>query len=200
MTAARDYFPLRKGLCLEYLYESNEFSTPAHVVVTILRVAGKGKTVSAVARMTTKLKGQETSTEFKVAKTLKAVVSYDGIIIGGRTEFALPAKTGTKWREEPENSEIKSVSEKVKTPAGQFCNCMKVASKIELEDGGFAERYYAPGVGYVMEKYCTGDIQAVVQLLSVSEATQKDLSSKTVRRSLSARAKLGGCPPGERQQ
>lgn len=198
--SVRDYFPLLKGLCLEYLYESNEFSAPAHVVVTILRVSGKGKSVSAVARMTTKLKGQETSTEFKVAKTPKSVCSYDGIIIGGRTEFALPVKVGVKWREEPENSEIKSLAEKVKVPAGVFCNCMKVVSKMELEDGGSAERYYAPGVGYVMEKYCTSDIQATVQLLSVSQATQKALSSKTIRRSLSARAKLGGCPPGERQQ
>lgn len=198
--AARDYFPLQKGLRLEYLYESNEFSAPAQVVVTVLRASGKGKSVSAVARMTTKLKGQETSTEFKITKTPKAVNTYDGIIIGGRTEFTFPAKVGAKWREEPENSEIRSLSERVKVPAGSFCNCMKVVSKMDLEDGGSAERYYAPGVGYVLEKYCTSDIQATVRLLSVSQATQKDLSSKTIRRSLSARAKLGGCPPGERQQ
>ena len=197
---AKDYFPVQKGLRLEYHYESSEFSAPAQVVMTVLRCTGRGATASAIARMTTKLKGQETSSEYKIAKSAKAVNTFDGIIIGGRTEFVLPAKVGAKWREEPETCEIKSVSEKVKTPAGQFKNCLKVVAKMDLEGGGHAERYYAPGVGLVLEKYCTADIQACVRLLSVSQASAKDISAKTVRRSLSARTKLCGHPRLEEKQ
>jgi len=197
---SKDYFPLKKGLRLEYAYESNEFSAPARVVLTILRVSGKGAALSAVARMTTALKGQETSTEYKIAKTAKNVNTFDGIIVGGRLELQLPPTPGLKWRDQCELCEIKSVNEKVKTPAGVFTGCVRVDSKIDLEGGGHARRYYAPGVGYVMEEYCTDDIQAHVRLVSLSEATQKDMSAKTVRRSLASRNKMSGCPSREKQK
>lgn len=196
----KDYYPLKKGLRLEYDYQSNEFSAPARVVVTVLRVTGKGASASAVARMTTVLKGQETSTEYKIAKTTKNINTFDGIIVGGRLELQLPPKPGLKWRDQCELCEIKSVSEKVKTPAGSFSGCVRVDSKIDLEGGGQARRYYAPGVGYVLEDYCTEDIQAQVRLVSVSEASQKDMSAKTVRRSLASRNKLGACPSREKQK
>ena len=50
-----------------------------------------------------------------------------------------------------DRAEIVSVSEIVKTPAGEFKNCVKVEESTPLEPGKKEYKYYAPGVGLVQE-------------------------------------------------
>ena len=48
-----------------------------------------------------------------------------------------------------QTTEIVSVNETVKTPAGEFKNCLKVEETTPLEPGVKEYKYYAPGVGLV---------------------------------------------------
>jgi hypothetical protein len=50
-----------------------------------------------------------------------------------------------------DRAEIVSVSETVKTPAGEFKNCLKVEETTPLEPATKEYKYYAPGIGLVQE-------------------------------------------------
>ena len=50
-----------------------------------------------------------------------------------------------------DRAEIVSVSETVRTPAGEFKSCMKVEETTPLEPGKKEYKYYAPGIGLVQE-------------------------------------------------
>ncbi len=50
-----------------------------------------------------------------------------------------------------DRAEIVSVSETVKTPAGEFKKCLKVEESTPLEPGKKEYKYYAPGIGLVQE-------------------------------------------------
>lgn len=47
--------------------------------------------------------------------------------------------------------EIVSLSETVKTPAGEFTNCLKLEETTPLEPGVTDYKYYAPGIGMVQD-------------------------------------------------
>ncbi len=50
-----------------------------------------------------------------------------------------------------DRAEIVSVSETVKTPAGEFKNCLKVEETTPLEPGNKEYKYYAPGIGLIQD-------------------------------------------------
>jgi hypothetical protein len=50
-----------------------------------------------------------------------------------------------------DRAEIMSVSETVRTPAGEFKNCLKVEETNPLEPRSKENKYYAPGIGLVQE-------------------------------------------------
>jgi|GEM_PF-836666 len=171
----KDYFPLAAGTQHIYEYSSSEFDGLARVVVIILSVKGGKKTVSVSARMRVELKGHASTTDYAMRKTAAEVVSDDGIVVGGRIEFPLPPQKGRKWEAYPDTSEIVSLTDKIEVPAGKFRDCMKIVTLLSGGDSGSAVRYYAPGVGYVYEKYNSDDIRAEVSLVSVGKALPEDM-------------------------
>jgi hypothetical protein len=50
-----------------------------------------------------------------------------------------------------DRAEIVSMGETVKTPAGEFKNCIKIEETTPLEPGNKEHKYYAPGIGLVQE-------------------------------------------------
>jgi hypothetical protein len=46
------------------------------------------------------------------------------------------------------------VSETVKTPAGEFKNCLKIKETTPTEPGNVGYKYYAPGVGLIQDGQC----------------------------------------------
>ena len=89
------------------------------------------------------------------------VVSHAGAWLYGvntkQLGVLIPAhpKVGDKFKSEDvsdtirEEDEVVSVSETVTVPAGTYADCVKVKEK--LADGKIEYKYYAPGVGVVME-------------------------------------------------
>lgn len=65
---------------------------------------------------------------------------------------------GAKYYEETapgvalDRAKILSVTETVKTPAGEFTNCLKIEETDPLELGSNEYKYYAPGIGLVQEE------------------------------------------------
>src|SRR3989339_703344 len=121
-----DYFPLKRGMRLEYKYTSSEFDGVSKASIDILSVTEKGSSASADARMTVDIKGTPSSIDYKITRNTKGVITGDGIIAGGRKEFPNPPKKGMKWDEYPDANEIVSITEKVSVPGGKFTGCMKV--------------------------------------------------------------------------
>ena len=50
-----------------------------------------------------------------------------------------------------DRAEIVSVSETVKTPAGEFKNCLKIEETTPLEPDNIGYKYYAPGIGLIQD-------------------------------------------------
>jgi len=174
---ASDYFPLKEKTRHEYKFTSTEFEGAAKILIDLLEVKKKaGKTV-AQARMVFELRDSHT-TLYTITRDAKWLTTADGVITGGRREFPLPAKEGVKWDEYPDSSEVVSLSDKVSIAAGKFAKCMKVVTMLAGGDAGKSVRYYAPGVGHILEEYNGEDKTCELELLSVSRIPEEKKKAK----------------------
>ncbi len=161
-----EYFPLKKNTRYEYRYKSTEFEGVAKVFIDILAVAKKpGKTVAKV-QMIFELRDTHTD-DYCITRDAKWLTTANGVMVGGRREFPMHPKEGFKWEESPDSSEIISLSDKVSIKAGKFRKCMKIVTKLAGGSAGKSVRYYAPGVGYILEEYAGEDKVCELELVSV---------------------------------
>ena len=174
---AADYFPLKEQTRYEYKFTSTEFEGEAKIYIDILEVKKKaGKTV-AQARMIFELRDSHT-TGYAITRDPKWFTTADGVITGGRREFPLPVKEGAKWNEYTDICEIISLSDKVSIKAGKFAKCMKIVTMLAGGDAGKSVRYYAPGVGYILEEYYGEDKTCELELLAVSKVPEEKKKGK----------------------
>ncbi|MEA3306659.1 MAG: hypothetical protein U9Q34_02640 [Elusimicrobiota bacterium] len=167
-----DYFPLKNNTRLEYLFESTEFEGEAQVYIDLFQVHKKADSTIAHAKMTFILR-DTTVDDYTITKGKKWMTTANGVIIGGRREFPLPVKVGAEWDESPDASKITSISEKVSVKAGKFEKCMKVVTRLSGGDSGKSVRYYAPGIGYILEKYLAEDETCKIELVSISKLSKE---------------------------
>jgi len=170
---AADYFPLKERTRYEYKFVSTEFEGEARIYIDLLEVRKKTGRVVAQARMIFELRDSHT-TEYTITRDAKWLTSADGVITGGRREFPLPVKEGAKWNEYPDASEVVSLSDKVSIKAGKFAGCMKIVTLLAGGDAGKSVRYYAPGVGYILEEYTGEDKTCELELLAVSKVPEEE--------------------------
>ena len=174
---AAEYFPLKEGTRFEYKYKSTEFAGIAKVFIDIVKVVKKpGKTV-AQAEMIFELRDTHTD-EYTITRDAKWLTTADGVMVGGRREFPLPPKEGASWNESPDVNEIVSLSDKVSIKAGKFQNCMKIVTRLAGGDAGKSVRYYAPGVGYILEEYTGEDKTCELELVSVGKIPPPPVKKK----------------------
>ena len=165
---AVDYFPLKENTRYEYKFKSTEFSGVARVFIDILKVKKKpGKTV-AQSRMTFELRDSHI-TDYTITRDARWLTTADGVLVGGRKEFPALLKEGFKWDEYPDSSEVVSLSDKVSIKAGRFVKCLKIVTRLSGGDAGKSVRYYAPGVGYILEEYTAEDKTCELELLAVTK-------------------------------
>lgn len=167
-----EYFPLKEQTRFEYKFTSTEFEGTARICIDILEVKKKGPKTVAQARMIFELRDSHT-TNYTITRDAKWLTTADGVIIGGRREFPFPAKEGFKWDEYPDSSEIVSLSDKVSIKAGKFAKCMKIVTLLAGGDAGKSVRYYAPGVGYILEDYSGEDKTCALELVAVSKVPEE---------------------------
>lgn len=167
-----DYFPLKEKTRYEYKFTSTEFEGTAKIFIDILEVKKKAGKLVAQARMIFELRDSHT-TQYTITRDAKWLTTADGVIIGGRREFPLPVKEGAKWDEAPDSNEIVSLSDKVSIKAGKFAKCMKIVNLLAGGDSGKSVRYYAPGVGYILEEYNGEDKTCELELLAVSKVPEE---------------------------
>ena len=91
------------------------------------------------------------------------LVSHDGTwlsgVNGGKFGLMMPGRAllGARYHQEVapkvamDRATIVSVSETVKTPAGEFTNCLKVAETTPLQRFTTEYKHYAPGIGMVQD-------------------------------------------------
>lgn len=137
-----DFFPLVKGAVREY--SSGTALGKGAFKIEILSVATSGAKTIAKCRRTVRGNGEPPAVaEFEAIKDAAEVRS------GSATEFKLPVRKGVEWIVSPRRYWIEALDASIKTPAGSFTNCLRVAYLIAEGDGSSGERYYAPGVGLV---------------------------------------------------
>ncbi len=175
MTA--DYFPLKENTRFEYKFTSTEFEGVARVFIDILTVAKKANKIVAQARMIFELRDSHT-TQYTITRDPKWLTTADGVIIGGRREFPIPVREDAKWNEYPDASEIVSLSDKVSIKAGKFVRCMKIVTMLAGGDAGKSVRYYAPGVGYILEEYNGEDKTCELELVAVAKVPEEKKKSR----------------------
>jgi len=174
---AADYFPLKERTRFEYKFTSTEFEGEAKIYIDILEVKKKAGKLVAQARMIFELRDSHT-TEYAITRDAKWFTTADGVIIGGRREFPLPVKEGAKWSEYTDTSEVVSLSDKVSIKAGKFAKCMKIVTMLAGGDAGKSVRYYAPGVGYILEEYNGEDKTCELELLAISKVPEEKKKGK----------------------
>lgn len=108
------------------------------------------------------------------------IVEHEGAWLSGEkgAKFGLmmPGQVllGSKFYQEiapkvaMDRAEIVSMSETIKTPAGEFKNCLKIQETTPLEPGHDEFKYYAPGIGLIQD----GSLKLVKH--GKAEATKKD--------------------------
>lgn len=138
---AADYFPLVPGAALTYRRRAPGAEEAALRVET-LRVRRASGRVEADCRAGGR--------EFLVVADDKEVRA------GGEIEFVLPALPGRAWSRPPRDYRIEGLDGSADTPAGLFERCLVVGYETAGGDGGWGRRYYAPGVGLVLET-CAGE-------------------------------------------
>jgi hypothetical protein len=91
------------------------------------------------------------------------VVSHDGAwlsgVNGARFGLFMPGQPSVNARYYQEvapgvamdRAEIVSLTDTIRTPAGEFKNCLKVKETSPLEPGVTGYKYYAPGIGMVQD-------------------------------------------------
>ncbi|MFA5162540.1 MAG: hypothetical protein WC421_09860 [Elusimicrobiales bacterium] len=176
----KDFFPFKLAARYVYNFRSSELDGPAVVSVTVLKIAKAGRNTAAHIRMTTEYRGDFADILYTVKKTSKAVIAGDGIVMGGRTEFPLPPAKGKSWSESGDESAIAALDDRVSIPAGTFSGCMRVETK--LENSGSARRWYAPGAGLVREECSAPELEAVLELAEMRQATPRELLPPNRRR------------------
>lgn len=165
---AADYFPLKENTRFEYNYKSTEFDGTAKVFIDIVKIAKKsGKTVAEV-QMIFELRDVHTDT-YNITRDARWLTTADGVMVGGRREFPIPPKEGAQWKEDPDVSEVISLSDKVSIKAGKFKNCMKILTKLSGGAAGKSVRYYAPGVGHILEEYAGEDKTCELELVTIGK-------------------------------
>lgn len=140
--ASPDYYPLKKGLALEY--RSQDASGVLTFKDEIIAVAEQGGKTLATFRKTVKEPG-------KPPEVKERVVTRDvhGVYCYGEKELPLPVALGKTWAVEPREYAIASLTQAVTVPAGTFRDCLRVSYLIASGDGGSGELDYAPGIGLI---------------------------------------------------
>lgn len=73
----------------------------------------------------------------------------DGVYHAG--VLVLPDRAGTVWAVPPRDYRLEGFNGRARVPAGDFEGCAVVSYLIAGGDAGSGERFYAPGVGLVLE-------------------------------------------------
>ena len=145
MASAKDFYPLTKGLALEYKLKDAEGE--GRVKFEVLSVEKKGGVVKAKCQRTITRPESEGS-QFKYTVTKDPKKGWVSTSCWGK-EFPLPPVLGKKWNRYPDGYSVDALDATAKVPAGEIKNCLRVLRLIAGGDGGGEERYFAPGVGLV---------------------------------------------------
>lgn len=165
---AADYFPLRSGTRWTYRHTSTEFHGVEECEIEILDVEDKDGERRARAQVSRKRAGKQQPMEtIHFSRTPEGIFSDGGVLPMKRKEFPTPPVVGKTWYEDPNESKLTSLEESIETPAGRFDGCLRVDMHLAGGDAGTARRWYADGVGLVMEEFAAEAWGATVELIGM---------------------------------
>ena len=103
--------------------------------------------------------------DYKNGKVVSTAGSWEHGVDGAQAGIAIPAKprVGLEYRQEyykgeaEDRAEVLSVSETVRVPGGTFENCLKTRDTTPLEPDAVEHKYYAQGVGPVLNEKVSPD-------------------------------------------
>ena len=116
----------------------------------------------------------EDSKEYEDGKVVSTEGSWESGVDGAKPGIVMKAnpQVGDAYRQEyyedeaEDMAEVVSLNEAVSVPQGSFENCLKTKEWTPLEPDIVENKYYAPGVGLVMEVAVEGE-SGKVELLEI---------------------------------
>jgi hypothetical protein len=139
---AKDYFPLRKGLKLDYRHKFGT-AKPGKMRFEVISADEQPGSTSATC---VRIFDGKPSPEYVMLKDEKK--GWLSSSNWGK-EFPLPPVVGKEWQRSPDLFRVEALDEEIETPAGKFTDCLKVVRLAAGGDAGTEERYYAEDVGLV---------------------------------------------------
>ncbi|MBM3243165.1 hypothetical protein FJZ31_43450 [Candidatus Poribacteria bacterium] len=109
----------------------------------------------------------EDSKEYENGKVVSAKGSWEAGVAGAKPGIIMKAnpQIGDSYRQEyykgeaEDMADVLSLNESVSVPYGSFENCLKTKDWTPLEPDVVEHKYYAPGVGVVLEVMVKGETQ-----------------------------------------
>jgi hypothetical protein len=135
---AKDFFPLRRGLKLDYRHKVPGKKGTMTFEILATRAAGPVVTAKCVRVFDGKPSDPYEMTRDEAAGWLESSN-------WGR-EFPLDPKIGAQWSSGADTFQVDELDAEIDTPAGKFEGCLKIT---RLAPDGVEERYYAEDVGLV---------------------------------------------------
>ena len=116
----------------------------------------------------------EDSTEYRGGKPASTAGSWEAGVDGGLPGIAMPARPepGMRYRQEYYVGEAEDMAQvdrlglSVTVPYGSFTGVLRILEWTPLEPGTYEYKYYAPGVGVILE--ATRGTRERVELLSIT--------------------------------
>lgn len=148
----RDYFPMTRGSYWEYEGEGNEFASFTREVIfsdkdrAQFREDNGGTVVASIIEVT----------DTAVIRIFSRAEAYgnENYLEKQSNENSIllqsPIKIGTRWEIPEGTREITDTQAVVKTPAGEFNNCIAVTSKVGKST---VVEYYKAGIGLVKKEF-----------------------------------------------
>lgn len=156
-----DYVPYTRGGVYTYDYTSSEFTGTKALRIEYGAYSETDRAVTVT--LTVFNKNKPWVTTFKVSQGANGVQAGGSPIGGARLEMPTPVVYNQSWDEAGYHNRVAAINTTATVPAGSYKNCVRIISRAET---GSINRYYAPGVGLVMEQSITEDKQESISLVS----------------------------------
>jgi len=155
------YLPVFDKGTYEYEYESTSFTGKRKIVMEFLGYSEKDS--STLVSLTYYNKKDTKTFNYTIKITQRGIIFNDIITGEERTEIPIPLFKDKRWSENGNENRVIGFSSKVETPYGKYDNCLKILTS--LKENGKMERFYAEGIGLVMEKIKTEDKTDILTLV-----------------------------------
>ncbi|OGS12120.1 MAG: hypothetical protein A2234_07455 [Elusimicrobia bacterium RIFOXYA2_FULL_58_8] len=160
----QDYAPFHRGGVYTYEYTSSEFSDSRMMQLEFGAFSVKDNSVTVTKTVFNNDTAQ--SATFLVYLTPNGIQADGSPLAGARLEMPSRLAHNQAWEEGADRSRVAAANTSIRTASGNYTGCVRIITRLAGGSDGTINRYYAPGVGLVVEQLSTRGRQEMISLVS----------------------------------